>query len=176
MPYRRYRKYINNDLCPEYIDDDVAILGLNSARRAVPHWNWANGRISAKQRNYAAQFFEKHRDKKWRICTLHHPIHEPTGMPIDTVVFGSGRFLRCLKKSGCNLVLSGHLHHANVTSEKHEHGMINFISASTAISTRIRHHSNGFNVLTLNKETLILEQVNYNGEHFVRAKPQKITT
>src|SRR5205814_7363149 len=44
-PLNRYRRYITENLSPLFVDDELAVLGVNTARSATVK----NGRISLKQ-------------------------------------------------------------------------------------------------------------------------------
>src|SRR5437763_2204567 len=44
-PLHRYRRFITADLSPSYHDDEIAAVGVNTARSAT----WKNGRISLAQ-------------------------------------------------------------------------------------------------------------------------------
>src|SRR6266540_2867345 len=52
QPLRKYRRYITDDLRPFYYDDEIAVLGVNTARSltmkghwlAEPAWRWSNWR------------------------------------------------------------------------------------------------------------------------------------
>ncbi len=167
-PYKKYKEYINPDLCPLIENDHAVILGLNSARPIVPHWNWANGAVSKAQCNLMKEVFHPV-EKRWNILTLHHPIHKMAGQyPIAVKIFGANRALATIKKLKVDVVLTGHVHHASITPIENEGGHKTlFISASTALSSRIRDHDNGFNVLDFEKNTLTTNTYNLVKNDFV---------
>ena len=70
-PFGRYRRHLIDELDPELAAGPVHIKGINTARRILPHWNWANGAVSAKQRREIAQTFTA-ATAPWRILVLHH--------------------------------------------------------------------------------------------------------
>lgn len=155
-PYRRYRRYIQQKLCPAWQNDQIVIYGLNSARRALPHWNWANGAISAAQRRELAQAFDP-QDKRWRLCTFHHPIHKVDEMPLDVTVFGRKRTIQTLQAQKVDIVLTGHVHHASITTLGDSEHQTVYISASTALSSRTRGQENGFNLITLDEQAMTID-------------------
>ena len=167
-PYEKYKKYINEDLCPVFETDHVIITGLNSARRFVPHWNWANGAISQKQLFGLKKTLEDKdkENKKRRICVFHHPIHEALNQPMDTVVFGARNALNTLNALKVDLVLTGHVHHASVTTLGDIDHKTVYLSASTALSSRLRKQENGFNVIDLNHEELNIAIYSLEGGQF----------
>lgn len=151
-PYDKYKTYIDDNLCPFFENDQVVILGLNSARRMLPHWNWANGAISAEQINMLHSRIQEDEDR-WTILVLHHPIHKIDEMPLDVTVFGGKKAMRAIEDHNIDLVLTGHIHHASVTTRGDQDHQTTYISASTALSSRLRDQENGFNVIDLDERS-----------------------
>lgn len=164
-PYEKYKKYIHNDLNLTLKSNNVTIVGLNSSRRAVPHWNWANGAVSQKQRDYMRSNFSATPSDAWKICVLHHPIQKVVDMPLDVTVFGRSKTLALMDELEVDLVLTGHVHHASITTRENQNGYQGvYVSASTAISTRKRSHGNGFNMIELSDEDAKIESLVFNNE------------
>ena len=167
-PYRRYKKYIHDELCPTFINDQVVVAGINSARRILPHWNWANGAISQQQLQYIQNVYKKHDPDhlKRRICVFHHPIQRALNSPMNTVVFGARKALECLNTLQVDLVLTGHVHHAAITTLGDGDHTTIYLSASTALSSRLREQENGFNVISLHPEGIEIEVFAHDGKTF----------
>ncbi len=156
-PYRKYKEYISEELNPFYETEEVVIAGLNSARRVLPHWNWANGAISSPQIQKIEGIFDVN-EPRWTICTFHHPVHKVDEMPIDVSVFGKTRTIRAMHSLKIDLVLTGHVHYASCTTKGDAAHQTVYLSASTALSWRRRaNHENGFNVITFDKENMDIE-------------------
>ncbi len=164
-PYDDYKKYINHDLCPVLENDMALIAGINTARRFLPHWNWANGAVSGAQIEMLNKVF-KDGFKKWKICVLHHPIHKVQDLPIDVTVFGRKRALQCLRNLKVDLILTGHVHHASITTLGDDTHQSVYVSASTALSSRKRAQENGFNVITLGKNSFDVDILIYKNDIF----------
>lgn len=160
-PYKKYKTYIHGDLCPEFANEDIILAGLNSARRALPHWNWANGALSPAQLKRLEHAFHRQKpesqSRRWRICTFHHPIHKIQDLPIDVTVFGAKAALQSIQDLKVDLVLTGHVHHASITSRGDENHQCIYLSASTAMSSRLRGQENGYNLITLDNDHMIIE-------------------
>ncbi len=165
-PYRRYKTYIAPELCPIYETDRLVVAGLNSARRMVPHWNWANGALSRKQRQELEKLLAL-KGNKWLIVTFHHPVHKADQLPIDVVVFGGHKMMKCLRGLAVDLVLTGHVHHAALDSFGDEKHKTVYLSASTALSERRRTQSNGFNLITLHENEMHIDMYAYKEGGFV---------
>ncbi len=172
-PYKKYKTYIHDDLCPEFENERIKLTGLNSARRALPHWNWANGALSTSQLERLKQAFESSESdagRKWRICTFHHPIHKVQDMPLDVTVFGGKAALQSIQDLKIDLVLTGHVHHASITSRGDEAHQCIYLSASTAMSSRLRGQENGYNLITLEDSRMVIDIFSLGKNGFYKAQ------
>lgn len=165
-PLKNYRQYITTDLAPMYCDEEIAVLGINTARSLA----WKSGRISLEQID----------DMRARLCSLpadlfrvvvtHHPfIPPPDGEGINLV----GRSVKALDViDACNvdLLLAGHLHHGytnDVRSYYRERrGSVVVAQAGTAISTRLRREANSYNLITLEPGSIVIHERHWNGLTF----------
>ena len=176
-PYRMYRKYISDKLFPMLEKENICIAGINTARPILPHWNWANGAVSMNQLYYLENYFWAHSGKT-KICVMHHPIHEAEhSHSFKTVVFGSGRAMQAVKDMKVDLVLTGHVHHASITTVQENGHKTIFLSASTALSTRLRIQKNGYNVININDGVIDIDICAYDEGTFkciksLRQEPQ----
>jgi 3',5'-cyclic AMP phosphodiesterase CpdA len=169
FPYRRYRRFIQDELYPVMSFPHALIAGINSARRFVFHWNWANGAVGRRQRAFIDKQFRPEL-KRWKICVLHHPIHRMEDAPISVRVFGARRTLKELLALKVDVVLTGHVHHASITQLGDATHQTIYLSASTALSTRVRAQGNGFNLLTLDETRLQIDIYQYRDEGFQPAE------
>lgn len=142
-PYSLYKNYIAPDLNPFFENDTICMAGLNSARRALPHWNWANGAISSRQCKLIARRFSGTAAEKYKICVLHHPPQEAEDSPLKVTLFGRNNIKKTFVETGTDIVLTGHVHHASIDKMDN----VVYVSASTAFSRRTRMQNNGFNYL-----------------------------
>lgn len=166
-PYRKYQRYIAHDIEPVLNTDLACIAGINTARRALPHWNWANGAISPAQCAHLESVFGAAR-QPWKICVMHHPLHRAEESPLGVTVFGGRKAMRALENSGVHLVLTGHVHHASITVHTYDQvKQTVYLSASTALSTRTRKQGNGFNVITVTADAIHIESVVFQGSIFI---------
>lgn len=166
-PYRKYQRYIAPDIEPVLTTDLACIAGINTARRALPHWNWANGAISPAQCAHLESIFGA-APQPWKICVMHHPLHKAEESPLDVTVFGGKKTLRALENSGVHLVLTGHVHHASITVHTCDQTRQTvYLSASTALSTRTRKQGNGFNVITVTADAINIVSVVFQENGFV---------
>lgn len=165
-PYRHYRTWISQDIQPVYRRNGVCIVGLNTARNILPHWNWAHGAISSHQMEWLAKQYAEQAGAL-KICFMHHPVWKVMEAQLHTIVFGGHAALNALKAMKVNLVLSGHVHHAGVTALPiDDKNKIVFVSASTALSRRLRGQKNGFNIINLYPDRMIIELHGYATDRF----------
>lgn len=164
-PYKKYKKHIDHNLYPVYENEDIIVAGINSARRVLPHWNWANGAISQEQLDHLEKTYNQSHSKR-RVCVFHHPIHHALNAPMDTIVFGAQRAIDALNELKVDLVLTGHVHHASVTTLGDIDHKTVYLSASTALSSRLRKQENGFNVIDIDSQSLDIEMHIHDGDAF----------
>ncbi len=162
-PLKRYTKFITSDLVPFYADNEIAIIGLVSARKG----KILSGSISERQLERAETLLGKLDEKIIKIVVTHHPFDIPqdtTHTHAQVIAHSTSAMMR-LSKIGIDLFLSGHLHvfHAGDTTTRYVingySGLI--IHAGTAFSTRVRSGPVSFNLITVDAEHIIVE--NYAG-------------
>lgn len=164
-PYRRYIRHIHDNLCPVLRLDGVTIAGINTARRVLPHWNWAHGAVSRAQLKHLEKVFsQSSRDLK--ICVMHHPVHKAADHNFNTIVYGSAHAMKALKEMSVDIILTGHTHHASVTTMDNEMHRMVFLSASTALSTRLRLHKNGYNTIDIHPDRIAINIYAYENGKF----------
>jgi len=72
---RRFRRYISEDLEPTYADEEMAVIGLNSARSLA----FKGGRINLRQVEQAREWLCSFPPRVAKIIVIHHPFDLPPG-------------------------------------------------------------------------------------------------
>jgi 3',5'-cyclic AMP phosphodiesterase CpdA len=163
-PLSRFKRYITRDLAPVHIDDEIAVLGLNTTRRTLVK----NGRVNVEQVSGMNKHFGNLRGRQTRIVVTHHPFDLPVGFD-DALLVGRSRMaMNNFARSGVDIFLAGHLHvtHAGST-ERHEiagHTAL-VIQAGTATSTRGRGELNSFNVIRIRESEVSVEPYSWQPAH-----------
>lgn len=153
----RYRRYITDDLQPFYSDEEVAILGLSTARA----FTLKDGRISARQIAYIRERFGAGTAGKTKVLVTHHPFELPADHRGDDVVGRARPVMETLAACDVDLLLAGHLHlsYTGYTAERyqiHGHSAL-VVQAGTATSTRSRGEVNAFNVIRIARPRMTVE-------------------
>ncbi|MEO6138565.1 MAG: metallophosphoesterase family protein [Luteimonas sp.] len=156
-PLRRFRQHISHDLAPFYRDDEIAVIGINTARSLT----FKSGRINARQVSLVAQRFAGLPDSILRIVVTHHPFDLPGKGEETDIVGRSASAMRAFAECGVDLFLSGHLHQSHIgnTTERYAiagHSAL-IVHAGTASSTRGRGESNAFNVIRAERARIDVE-------------------
>ncbi len=155
-PLAGYRRYITRDLDPSFIDDEIAVLGVNTARSLTIK----DGRVNHTQvASLRARFCDLPKDLV-KIVVTHHPFDMP-GAARDTVLVGrAGMALNMFATCGVDLLLSGHHHQSSAASADH-HALAGYkalvVQAGTTTSTRGRGEANAFNVIRIARHRIDVE-------------------
>jgi 3',5'-cyclic AMP phosphodiesterase CpdA len=172
-PLTRYRRYIDETLCPFHELDGAAVLGINTARSLT----FKDGRISHEQMAFIRQAFARARDGP-RILVTHHPLF---ALPVGegpAVGEGIGRqelALDAIADAGVDILLAGHNHRASTHSARDlatRAGPALVIQAGTATSTRLRDEAQSFNRIDIAGERVTLTVQSWNGTAFASGDEQ----
>ena len=147
-PLTRYKRYITSDLAPAFIDDEIAVVGVNTARSLT----FKDGRINKEQVAQVRERFAGLPPHLVRMVVTHHPFDLPEGHAEEgDLVDRAAMAMAAFAEIGVDVLLCGHLHgrHAGSTMERYqfEDYAAVVVHAGTATSTRGRGEVNSFNVL-----------------------------
>jgi 3',5'-cyclic AMP phosphodiesterase CpdA len=160
-PLARYRRYITEDLEPFYADDEIAVLGLNTARSLTIK----GGRINEAQIARARARLCPLGDAVTKIVVTHHPFDLPPGYTDQELVGRARTAMEMFAKCDADLLLAGHLHvsHTGSTAVRYNiegHSAL-VVQAGTATSLRARGEPNSFNVIRINHPQISVERLNW---------------
>jgi 3',5'-cyclic AMP phosphodiesterase CpdA len=159
-PLHKFQKYITNNLMPTFIDDEIAIVGVNTARSLTIK----DGRINKEQVQYIQSKLCGLNDDFLKIVVTHHPFDLPEGSHHDEVVGRAKKAMRRIAECGGDVFMAGHLHvsHIDTTAKRYklESGKLALvIQAGTATSVRVRGEVNSFNLIEFDRPQLKIERL-----------------
>jgi len=175
-PLARYRRFIADDVEPIFIDEEIAALGLNSARSLT----FGRGRLNAAQIRKATDRLRAIPPDVIKIIVTHHPFDLPDDYDESQLVGGARMAMAELASVGADLFLAGHLHvsHIGRTAERYQiAGHSALVVQAGTMSTRQRGEANSFNVLRLNRPHATVERRTWDPDQqlFVEASMRTFT-
>jgi 3',5'-cyclic AMP phosphodiesterase CpdA len=168
-PYGRWHAVISIETEPSWRNDQVAVVGLNTARRIGLHWDWSRGRVTGRRLRRLLSRFAAYPDGLVRIVVAHHPLLPPETAPETPVAGGAAQALAAFARAGITLVLAGHLHrgYARLAAAGSRAPLI--LQGSTATSIRLRGEPNAYNRVTIADDGQALLEVRvWNGQAWQR--------
>lgn len=157
-PLRKFRKYIQPDLDPCFIDAEIAVLGVNTARSLVVK----NGRINERQVATLRKVLSPLGDGVVKVVVTHHPFDVASDVGDRQLVGRARMAMAAFAECRVDLLLAGHLHLSRSADSGERYALSGYealmVSAGTATSTRGRGEANSFNVLRLSRNRIEVER------------------
>ena len=160
-PLRRYREYISSHLEPEYVDEEMIVIGINTARSLA----WGEGRINEQQVERVVNRLSQVPESLLRVIVTHHPFDLPPGIDEKRLLGRSEMAMRRLAEANADLFLSGHLHLSHVSHAVDRYRMNGhsaMIVQAGTVSTRSRGEQPSFNVLRMERPAITLDRFTWN--------------
>jgi 3',5'-cyclic AMP phosphodiesterase CpdA len=166
-PLRRYRRHFAADVEPEYVDGEIAVLGVNTARAAV----FKGGRINERQVARLGARLRSLPPAVTRIVVTHHPFDLPAPYRSRHLVGRAAMAMAELARLRADVLLAGHLHASHAGDTTMRYRIPGFaalvVQAGTATSTRGRGEANAFNFLRIERDAVEVERHAWNGQAFI---------
>lgn len=146
-PYGHYTRSFGNNLEPEYEDENVLLLALNTTR----WYRHKDGEISPGQIERIARRCEAAHSNKYRMVVLHHPMAVTSEEDRENIVHGCEQAIRRWATAGVDIVMGGHIH-LPFLMPLHEswpelQKPLWVVQAGTAVSHRVRRNTaNSINI------------------------------
>jgi 3',5'-cyclic AMP phosphodiesterase CpdA len=172
-PLTRYRRFIDETLCPFIELPGVAVLGINTARSLT----FKEGRINEEQIAFIRETFSRTHEDAVRILVTHHPLFAiPVGESVERAIGGQELALEAIDEAGVDLLLAGHGHHASTHSASDlvtRAGGSLVIQAGTATSTRVRLQEQSFNTIDIDERCVTVTVNGWKDDAFRPADAQR---
>jgi 3',5'-cyclic AMP phosphodiesterase CpdA len=165
-PLARYRRFIDESLCPFVELPGVAVLGINTARSLT----FKDGRINRDQVAFIRDTFARTPSEFVRVLVTHHPLFALTvGDQVERAIGRQELALDVVEEAGVDLLLAGHNHHASSQDASDlvtRAGGILVVQAGTATSTRVREQEQSFNVIDIDDGLVAVTVHGWDGSAF----------
>jgi len=154
-PLRNYRRYITSDIEPIFADEEILVLGVNTARSNT----LKDGRINRGQLERGIKRLDASGPVATRIVVTHHPFDFPIGNENMSVIGRAAMAMTGFAQSRVDMILSGHLHQSDISDglARYAGRSVLLVQAGTATSTRRRGEVNSFNFIRVDGPRVSIE-------------------
>jgi 3',5'-cyclic AMP phosphodiesterase CpdA len=172
-PLTRYRRYIDDTLCPFIELPGVAVLGINTARSLT----LKDGRIGHDQMDFIRESFARTPSEMMRILVTHHPMFAlpvGEGPELGKAIGRQELALDAVADAGVDMLLAGHNHRASTHDSSDlvtRAGSTLVIQAGTATSVRLRGEEQSFNRIQIDGDDVAVTELSWNGDAFIIGEP-----
>ena len=165
-PLARYRRFIDESLCPFIELSGVAVLGINTARSLT----FKDGRINKDQVAFIRDTFSRTPSEAFRVLVTHHPLFAlAVGDEVERAIGRQELALDAIEDVGVDMLLAGHAHHASSQDAGDlvtRAGGVLVVQAGTATSTRVREQEQSFNTIDVAEGSATITVHAWNGDDF----------
>jgi 3',5'-cyclic AMP phosphodiesterase CpdA len=165
-PLARYRRFIDETLCPFVELPGVAVLGINTARSLT----FKDGRINREQVDFIRETFARTPSEAFRVVVTHHPLFAlRVGEEVERAIGRQELALDAVEDVGVDMLLAGHNHHASSQDASElvtRAGGVLVVQAGTATSTRVREQEQSFNTIDIGERSATITVHAWDGEDF----------
>lgn len=109
-PYRAYRTHFSPDLEPVFEDEEMLVVGINTAFG----WTTKEGRIPLRRLLEVEQIFREAPESLFKVVVAHHHLIPPPNFGTQRVLANAYEAIDLFSSAGVDLILSGHLHQAYI--------------------------------------------------------------
>jgi len=174
-PLTRYKRFIDDELCPFHEIPGATVLGINTARSLT----FKDGRISEEQVEFIRENFERSDRNSVRILVTHHPLFAlpvGEGPELGKAIGRQELALDAVADAGVDLLLAGHNHRASTHDAADlvtRAGSALVVQAGTATSTRLRDEEQSFNRIDIEGREITVTVQAWAGDGFASGDAQR---
>jgi len=159
---------------PYYGDDEIAIVGINTARASTIK----GGRINFEQVTRSCTRLEASAANAVRILVTHHPFDVATNGAAGSLVGRATMDMAGFARSRIDMILSGHLHTSRTSDTRARYKIEGhsalLVQAGTATSSRGRGETNAWNLIRIERPLISIECMSWDvaSNSFVLSKTE----
>ncbi len=174
-PLTRYKRFVDDSLCPYHELPGVAVLGINTARS----FTFSDGRISHEQMEHIRETFARTDHGTFRVLVTHHPLFAlpvGDGPEMGKAVGRHELALDAVGDAGVDMLLAGHNHRASVQDARElvtRAGSALVVQAGTATSIRLRDEEQSFNRIEIDGDKVTVTIERWTGDAYAPADAQR---
>jgi 3',5'-cyclic AMP phosphodiesterase CpdA len=157
-PLARYTHAITDNLAPVHRDEEMIVVGVNTARS----WTWGEGRINAAQVEEIVGHLAGVPPELIRIVVTHHPFDLPEGVKEKRLLGRAVMAMEKLSAAGADLFLAGHLHVSHIGHSVERYNIAGhsaLVVQAGTVSTRSRGEQPSFNVVRIQRPRISVERL-----------------
>jgi len=109
-PFAAYRNHFDRELEPVYRDDELLIVGINTAF----NWTFKEGRIRLRRLMEVRDLLESVPEDVFKVVVAHHHLIPPPRFGTQRVLTNAFEAIDVFSRVGVDLVLSGHQHQSYI--------------------------------------------------------------
>lgn len=152
-PLKRFERHITAEKYPFFQDEEIAALGVNTARSLT----FTKGRVNRTQAEAILARFARIGDTRFTILVSHHPFLPPPGTASALNWGRTSLALDTVRSVGVDMLLAGHHHKSHLgfapgdgpQEQVLAQGRTLVLHAGTATSSRMRGEENAFNIIRI---------------------------
>ena len=163
-PFHAYRKHFAADLEPVWQDDELLLVGINTAHG----WTVKEGRIALSRLKAFAETIAQVPPSLFKVVVAHHHLTPPPRFGTQTVLSNAYEAIELFSAAGVDMVLSGHQHQTYVVSSEEFYPSgrppVLILHAGTSTSSRGRGSEadkNTFNWMRVESDSVVISHYHW---------------
>lgn len=169
-PFGRYNTIIAPLSEPDYTDQHVSIMPLDTARGWQAKIDWSLGVVDMDSLDKTIDRLHATHPLTVKMIAVHHPFIYPSSSPLHKETKNGAKFLKRLSELNIDIVLSGHVHVPFMLERQPDETEIMSIGSGT-LSVRRRDKPASFNHITIDSKTVSVTEIFWQDGKFSKAEP-----
>jgi 3',5'-cyclic AMP phosphodiesterase CpdA len=165
-PFNRFHERVAGTKPAAFIDQEIAVAGLNTARGVQARLNWSRGVATPRSVTMALSLLDQAPIEAVRILVSHHPIVPDLRDPGRSMTRGAKHALVLADEHHISILMHGHLHRARAELIASSAREAIVIGAGTALSDREREEPASFNVVAIDGMAVSVTEMAVNREGY----------